>query len=203
MLFINSHRRLDRPMIKFISNQTSDFSVILPKNHSQAQNFAADQLIAFVFQASQIKLPKLIADDNLPASCILLGDHPFIKTEYPEIDFELLGEEGYWWKFQDNHIIIAGSKARGTIYGVVSFLEEFLKIGFYDLEYTLVPSCENLELAPLSQCKLPSFEYRMVTYLEKLDPEGQAFEPEYHEAVQRVEDSEQPPRTVVRVLVKG
>ncbi len=39
--------------------------------------------------------------------------------------------------------------------------------------------------------------------LEKLDPEGQAFEPEFHEAIQRVEDSQHPPGTVVWVLAKG
>ena len=39
--------------------------------------------------------------------------------------------------------------------------------------------------------------------VEVIDPVGQPFEPEVHEAVQRVEDSDQPPGTVVAVLVKG
>jgi molecular chaperone GrpE len=39
--------------------------------------------------------------------------------------------------------------------------------------------------------------------LEEIDPAGKAFEPEYHEAVQRVEDSDQEPGTVVWVLAKG
>jgi molecular chaperone GrpE len=39
--------------------------------------------------------------------------------------------------------------------------------------------------------------------LEEIDPTGEAFEPEYHEAVQRVEDSDQEPGTVVWVLAKG
>ncbi len=39
--------------------------------------------------------------------------------------------------------------------------------------------------------------------LERLDPEGQVFEPEFHEAIQRVEDSEHPAGTVVWVLAKG
>ena len=39
--------------------------------------------------------------------------------------------------------------------------------------------------------------------VEVLDPLGQPFDPELHEAVQRVEDSDQPPGTVVAVLVKG
>jgi molecular chaperone GrpE len=39
--------------------------------------------------------------------------------------------------------------------------------------------------------------------VEVIDPVGQPFEPELHEAVQRVEDSDQPPGTVVTVVVKG
>jgi len=39
--------------------------------------------------------------------------------------------------------------------------------------------------------------------MERLDPNGQFFEPEYHEAVQRIEDSGKEPGTVVSVLAKG
>ncbi len=39
--------------------------------------------------------------------------------------------------------------------------------------------------------------------LERIDPLGQAFDPELHEAVQRVEDSEHQPGTVTQVLAKG
>ncbi len=39
--------------------------------------------------------------------------------------------------------------------------------------------------------------------LQEIDPEGQQFDPEYHEAVQRVEDSNHPAGTVVSVLAKG
>lgn len=39
--------------------------------------------------------------------------------------------------------------------------------------------------------------------LEVVDPTGQQFEPEFHEAVQRVEDGSHPPGTVVWVLAKG
>jgi molecular chaperone GrpE len=39
--------------------------------------------------------------------------------------------------------------------------------------------------------------------LESIDPEGESFDPELHEAVHRVEDSEHQPGTVVQVLNKG
>jgi molecular chaperone GrpE len=39
--------------------------------------------------------------------------------------------------------------------------------------------------------------------LEPIDPAGQPFDPERHEAVHRVEDSEHEPGTVVSVLTKG
>lgn len=39
--------------------------------------------------------------------------------------------------------------------------------------------------------------------LERFNPIGQAFEPEFHEAIQRVEDSEHPPGTIAWVLSPG
>ncbi len=39
--------------------------------------------------------------------------------------------------------------------------------------------------------------------MERLDPLGQQFQPEYHEAVQRIEDPAQAPGTVAEVLAKG
>ena len=39
--------------------------------------------------------------------------------------------------------------------------------------------------------------------LEVVDPTGKPFEPEFHEAVQRIEDGSHPPGTVVWVLAKG
>jgi molecular chaperone GrpE len=39
--------------------------------------------------------------------------------------------------------------------------------------------------------------------LEAIDPDGESFDPELHEAVHRVEDSEHQPGTVVQVLNKG
>jgi len=39
--------------------------------------------------------------------------------------------------------------------------------------------------------------------LERFDPTGKPFEPEFHEAIQRVEDSQYPPGTVVWVLSPG
>jgi len=36
-----------------------------------------------------------------------------------------------------------------------------------------------------------------------IDPIGQKFDPEIHEAVQRVEDGEHPPGTIVFVMLKG
>jgi len=39
--------------------------------------------------------------------------------------------------------------------------------------------------------------------LERIDPAGQQFQPEYHEAVQRIEGSEHEPGTVVAVMARG
>ena len=156
--------------IKFIDTHNSNFSVVLAEDHSKSQKFAAQQLIKFVKKTTRVEM-SLKVSTKVPKKAIILGDHPFIKENYPNIDFSHLGEEGYQWEFEENYIIIAGSKKRGTLYGVCSFLEEFLGVRFYDPEFFLIPKHESIELPEISKEKTPDFEYRMVTYINLLDPD--------------------------------
>nr|MDO8114609.1 DUF4838 domain-containing protein [Candidatus Sigynarchaeota archaeon] len=146
--------------------------VVLAKDHSAPQNYAADQMIDYIEKSTGIKLGKLVQDDSLPASCVILGDHPAIKQLAPEIDLNSLKDDGFWIHAKAGRIIIAGSKARGTIYGVYTFLEEFLHILFLAPEIVSVQkSKKDIEIPDMTRKEIPGFSYRAITYLEAMDPD--------------------------------
>ena len=94
---------------------------------------------------------------------------------------------------------------------------ELVKVGGAKIVEDLIPVLDNFERA-LEQSGDSSPEsilqgVRMISKqlievlerhgLEQFDPTGQPFEPEFHEAIQRVEDSNLAPGSVAWVLAKG
>ncbi len=94
--------------------------------------------------------------------------------------------------------------------------EDFQQTAGEDLVKELLPVLDNFERA-LQQEKTDSGAFRdgieMIARqfwdtlqrkgLEVVNPEGQPFDPELHEAVQRVETADHAPGTVVWVMLKG
>ncbi|MBD3352105.1 MAG: DUF4838 domain-containing protein [Candidatus Lokiarchaeota archaeon] len=157
--------------IELIKNKTTNFTIVLSDKASPSQKYAASELSRYIEESTGVKINIANLIEDLPKKSIILGDHPYITKNYPQIDFENLENEGYYFKFTEHRIIIAGSKIRGTLYGVYSFLEEFLNIRFYDPEYTIIPANEDIILPEISEERTPSLKYRIVTYLNLLDPE--------------------------------
>jgi hypothetical protein len=146
--------------------------VVLATGHSPSQDYAASQLIEYVEKSTGLKLQKVESDDDIPSSCIILGDHPAIKQIAPEIDLDSLGDENFHILVKDSKIIIAGSKVRGTLYGIYEFLEELFGIRFFEPEATLVPEHPtDMEIPEFEKIGKPAFGYRVITYLDGLDPE--------------------------------
>ncbi|MFX0101382.1 MAG: DUF4838 domain-containing protein [Candidatus Hodarchaeota archaeon] len=147
-------------------------AVVLPINHSPSQDYAADELIRYIDESTGVKLKKLVQDGDLPPNCIILGNHPKIKQARPEISVESLGDEGFWLDSTGDQLIIAGSDVRGTLYGVYTFLEEVLGIKFLYPEIDNVPKVSpDTTIPDISRKSLPDFGYRVITYLDGMDPE--------------------------------
>jgi hypothetical protein len=157
----------------FIVDGNCNFHIILPAHPTPAQLTAAKLLQEKLEKVYGVHLDIDQIDTPAAQRCIFLGDHPEILSRFPEIDYRRLGDEGFWWLFTTDTIVIAGSKTRGTLYGVISFLETFVGIQFFDPDFTYYPPCENktLSLPLLSKFELPAFKFRMVTYLNLLDPD--------------------------------
>jgi molecular chaperone GrpE len=95
--------------------------------------------------------------------------------------------------------------------------EELNRVAGENLVRELIPALDNFERALQHASDTDPVAFRqgveMIAKqlwetlqrqgLETLDPVGQPFQPEYHEAIQRVDDTEKEPGTVVWVLAKG
>lgn len=159
-------------MIKLIDNGTSEYRILIPQDASPSQEWVAKQLQKYILKASNCKLPiEQGFTLNSPYSIVLGHNEPIIHHVLTvDPDHDKIGDEGYYIKTSDETILIIGSETRGTVYGVFSFLEDYLGFRFYSPEITIIPEIKSLEIPDIEVLQVPDFQYRLATYLSLMDP---------------------------------
>ncbi|MHA1683927.1 MAG: DUF4838 domain-containing protein [Promethearchaeota archaeon] len=145
--------------------------IIIPENPSPCEEYAAGELKSHIAQATGLHLDILKQGFPSGAGSIILGEHEGISSESSGIQLNVLGEDGFWLKTEGDCLIIAGSKTRGVLYGTYEFLDQCLGIKFLAPGVIHVPSIDpSIEIC-ISKKYMPAFGYRVITYLDGLDPE--------------------------------
>jgi len=137
----------------------SKYTIVLAPDASPSEQRAANELQNFIAEMTGAKLP--ISSDAASAGeyAILLGQSAALTKLQPRMDFASLGREGYVLKTAGNTLIIAGSRERGTMYGVYGLLEK-LGCRWFTAEVSRIPKSQTLRVGPLDETAKPAFEYR-------------------------------------------
>jgi len=162
-------------MITLADNRKSDYTIFVPEDSSVSQDWAARQLKKYVLESTNCELSIEKGTQLSSPKCIILGNNKAILDNLiPNFDVDSLGEEGFYIKTINDTIIIAGSKVRGTVYGVFTFLENYVGCRFYAPELEIVPKNERLEIPDIDNMQIPDFDYRLVTYMNLMEPKSSA-----------------------------
>jgi hypothetical protein len=146
---------------------TSAFRIVVAAEASPSTSYAAAELQHWLREMTGAELPvvSLAAGPEAAAPSeheIILGDarHPRLAALKVEIDFGVLGKEGYVLRTVGPHLVIAGSGMRGALYGVYGLLEDHLGCRWFTPTVSRIPQRPRLALAPLAETKVPRLEYR-------------------------------------------
>ena len=150
-------------------NGKSPYVIVVSGNASPSEKHAAHELAHFIHQISGAELPIIRERAKAPAKMIVLGDGQTLRSLKPNIDFKDLGEEGFAIKCVGPHLVIAGGRLRGTMYGVYTFLEETLGCRWYSSKVSSIPKKPTITLKPLNIVQKPDFEYREPFYVDAFD----------------------------------
>jgi hypothetical protein len=152
----------------------SDYCIVISHEASFSEKHAADELQKFLNQISSATLP--IVTDETPVSSneIILGDNAHLRQVKTEIDFEKLGKEGFTIRTVGPHLVIAGGKLRGTMYGVYTFLEEHLGCRWFSSKVSHIPKRNRIEIGPINDTQIPILEYREPFYTDAFDADWTA-----------------------------
>ncbi len=138
----------------------SEFVIVVGQKASPSEQHGAEELQMFLQQMTGAKLP--LKDDSGPVGPheIILGDNAHLRQLKVKIDFDQLGKEGYTIRTVGPHLVIAGGKLRGTMYGVYGLLEDHLGCRWFTAKVSRIPKKDRLVLPPLDDTQIPVLEYR-------------------------------------------
>lgn len=155
--------------MKLVQDGRTDYCIVLAKDASPSEHWAASELKQFIGEMSGAVIPYAEDSNEAPAHAILLGDSRALQSLGAGIDFDDLGEEGFAIKTVGDRLVIAGGRLRGTMYGVYELLER-LGCRFLTDKVNKVPKTRDIFVGTIDITQKPAFEYRDVYIREAMTP---------------------------------
>ncbi len=156
-----------RAPVELLVEGTSKHVIVLDAEASPSEKTAAQELRTYFKACTGVELPLLTTPLKKQAAdvpMIVLGCNALARRLGVDADRRALGEQGFVFRTKAPHIIIAGTREAGTLYGVHRFLEEFLGVRWYAPGVTRTPRTGNITVPPADRLVRPAFQFRQTSY---------------------------------------
>ena len=141
----------------------SDFVIVSAMEEGSSEYFAAKKLQEYLKEISGTTLPIVKDTEKTESSHEIIVGH---TNRDVAIDDEKLGNDGIYISIDEEQIVIAGGRMRGTLYAVYTFLEECFGCRWYTENITVIPNLGKAELVKEWKCEyVPSFTFRETDWI--------------------------------------
>ena len=128
--------------------------------------YAAHEFQQYFEQATGTRLP-IVNDVNDPNDHVYIGAGPAMRASAVGFDVDDFGDEDFRIIVRDQNIAVAGGRPRGTLYGIYTFLEDYLGVRFLTHDHTHIPTLDaGHVVGPLDRCYHPPLGFRWSFYGE-------------------------------------
>jgi len=128
------------PRITLAEDGVSGYVIVAGKDACFAERTAAAELAKYLKMISGADI-RVTTDETAPAAKeIVIGKTNREDGGAYTVDRNFLGDDGFVIKVAGEKLVIAGGEKRGTLYGVYTFLEEFLGCRWYSKQFEIVPA---------------------------------------------------------------
>ncbi len=147
-----------------VEDGASQHVIVLAPEASPSEETAAGELQTHFKACTGVELPIAREAPSEDTPMFVLGAGPAAEKLGVNPTAERLGEQGYVMKTVGPHLVIVGSRAAGTLYGVHDFLQEHLGVRWYAPGVTKTPETRNLALPAVDTFVEPPFAWRNTSY---------------------------------------
>ncbi len=144
----------------------SDYRVYVGAQASEAEQYAADELIRYIAQTTGTQLARIDHYDPEGGPLFVIGaDNDYTHARGIAIDPAQTGEDGFLWHRDGDNLLIAGATPRGSLYGVYEYLRQYFGVEWYAIDTTFTPDKSDLSAPPLpaaDEIHRPRFRFREV-----------------------------------------
>lgn len=153
-----------------VSGGATEYVIVRGADCSASEVTASTELQSYIKQISGVEIPIVTDDTASQSKEIIVGKTNREGESSFTVDRDELGDEGFIIKTVGYKLIIAGGELRGTLYGVYSFLEEYLGCRYYTAALEKVPASESVTVAAIEENKqIPVLEYRDSAWASAFD----------------------------------
>lgn len=154
-----------------VENGKSGYAIVVS---AQADSFnlkAAHELQKYIRQISRVTLPIITDEDKPSGHEIILGNSERLSEYGLHEKIAALDEDGFIIKTIGKKLIIAGGKDKGTLYGVYTFLEDYLGCRKYSSKVFFIPEHAVIKLSPVDTIMKPAFSFRELHFADPIRDE--------------------------------
>ena len=141
----------------------SNYEIVLSSDAIPSEKTAVTELRDYIQKISDVVLP-VVNTPSKGKKQILTGWSPEVSALLPEINFKKLKPDEIIIKSFGNKLVLSGSRPRGTLYAVYTFLEDMLGVAWWTPEDSYVPKTKNIIIDKPDIRYAPIFQFRDVYY---------------------------------------
>jgi len=140
------------------------YRIVLPSSPTVHEIKASEELKAYLLEISGAAIPVVSTRDARSKYEIVLGQNERLDELNLNINFNTLKEDGFIIKTDSARLIIAGGNERGTLYGVYTFLENYLDCRMYTSAVKVIPRKDKIVLGTINDVQVPVIGFRDTHY---------------------------------------
>ena len=155
-----------------VKNGKSDYAIVYPKEMTDNESRAVNELVYFFSQATGLRL-STVSDAGLEwntnATYLSVGETALLSQAGVEPNYAELGESGYIVETRGKSVFMVGGYF-GSLYSVYDFLARQFNFEIFSKdEIRLDKGVENEKLLDIQVKEIPDIEYRVSAYGELND----------------------------------
>ena len=153
--------------IKLTNNGNVYMPIVIPDNPTKVEEYSANELKEHLDKMSGVDFPiiKFSASDYVKRA-IYVGDSPKARELLNNLDPKKLDFDTTIIKTSGENLVLLGHPKRGTLFSVISFLEDELGVRWWTSTESFIPQKSTITVKEQDTRYTPALKHRRLDYYE-------------------------------------